>query len=63
MRFLIAPTAYKGTLSPIEATQVIAEVISSVAVSNVVGGDADATQGAFVGGDADATCDAHAVRS
>ncbi|MCX7992398.1 MAG: glycerate kinase [Fimbriimonadales bacterium] len=43
MRFLVAPTAYKGTLSPIEAAQVIAEGISSVAVSGAVGGDADAT--------------------
>ncbi|GIV05803.1 MAG: glycerate kinase 1 [Fimbriimonadales bacterium] len=27
MRFLIAPTAYKGTLSPVEATEVIAEAV------------------------------------
>ncbi len=30
MRFLLAPTAYKGTLSPIEATEAMAEGIASV---------------------------------
>lgn len=30
MRFLLAPTAYKGTLSPVEATEAMAEGIASV---------------------------------